>query len=109
MTPQQILDQLREELRTEAAVLLEDSLATVQRQRQEIQKTTQLVEYYRQFAPYLPSIGVPPPGYFAHQLDQGSWVSGRLVDGRLEILSQGHEHEEDAVEQAWTHYHAQVG
>lgn len=79
----------------------------IKRLCQEIEKGNLLIEYYRQFSPSLPDVTFPPPGYFVHQLDQGQWASGRLIDGYLEILKRSLANETDAIADTWSHYRAQ--
>lgn len=82
---------------------LEDAVAKILQLRQEIKQLTELLEYYRQFAPDLPAIHVAPPGYFVHQTSNGKWSFGRLIDGQLVILEGGLGDETEAVAKGWNH------
>lgn len=63
-----------------------------------------LIEYYRGLVPQDPEVHTPPPGYWIeHDATQDTWRYGRLIDGRLETLSGGYPHSEDAVAAANDH------
>lgn len=83
---------------------LELKEAEIRRLKQDLAKTCDLVEYYRQFAPQYPSVSVPPSRYFARLLPDGKWGWGWVVDGRIEVLGKGLDDEPAAVAACWTHH-----
>lgn len=78
----------------------------VQHLRKELERASELVEYYRQFAPELGQITVPAPGFFVHQRDM-DYLAGRLTDGSLEVLADFPDHHQ-AVAHTWEIYHALI-
>lgn len=74
----------------------------IERLRADLHQTQRLLEYYRDFAPETPSVSVAPPGFFAHQISDGEWAAGRLINGQLHILDRGLPDEEAAVAAAWS-------
>lgn len=83
---------------------LKDARLVIDRLRQELSQANKLVEFYRQFQTGIVSKSSTPPCYFVHLMSDGKWGAGRVFDGRLDVLSQGHATEQDAVDTCWAHY-----
>lgn len=77
-------------------------LAEKNAMRKDLEKTIELVAYYRELVPQNPSRAKPPTHYFV--VPAKNWSYGQVRDGHLKMLGKDTGSEEDAIEACWAHF-----